>query len=141
MNSFRRPVLSSAIFCHCVPATLPGLRKLSPLVGHTAGGEEAAGRVLFSPKPREYSGHLSDPMVRTSNRTYPILETFVFFITKRRFGGVGAPEGRENVPADFIQSFIQKLCFCHGPNVGLDLSYPNLDVVLRSGQHKRRAVH
>ena len=37
---------------------------------------------------------------------YPILETFIFFITERRFGGVGAPEGRENVP-DFIPLFPQ----------------------------------
>ena len=29
--------------------------------------------------------------------TYPILETFLFLITTRRFGGVGAPEGREKV--------------------------------------------
>ncbi len=27
--------------------------------------------------------------------TYPILETFIFLITTRRFGGVGAPEVRE----------------------------------------------
>ena len=30
---------------------------------------------------------------------YPILETFLSFFKLRRFGGVGAPEGRENVPA------------------------------------------
>jgi hypothetical protein len=30
--------------------------------------------------------------------TYPILETFLFLFTTRRFGGVGAPEGREKVP-------------------------------------------
>ncbi len=30
--------------------------------------------------------------------TYPILETFLFLITTRRFGGVGAPEGSKKVP-------------------------------------------
>ena len=40
------------------------------------------------------------PIRRLARRTetYPILETFLFLITTRRFGGVGAPEGREKVP-------------------------------------------
>ncbi len=40
--------------------------------------------------------------------TYPILETFLFLITTRRFGGVGAPEGREKVP-DHIFLEIKKM--------------------------------
>ena len=35
---------------------------------------------------------------------YPILETFLFFITELRFGGVGAPEG----PQERVSLFIQK---------------------------------
>ncbi len=40
------------------------------------------------------------PIRRLARRTetYPILETFLFLITARRFGGVGALEGREKVP-------------------------------------------
>jgi hypothetical protein len=33
--------------------------------------------------------------------TYPILETFLFLITTRRFGGVGAPEGRKKCLTTF----------------------------------------
>ena len=50
-------------------------------------------------------------MDQTPDRTYPILEMFLFLITKRRFGGVGAPEGREIVPDIFIQHFPAKLVF------------------------------
>jgi hypothetical protein len=42
--------------------------------------------------------------------TYPILETFLFLITTRRFGGVGAPEGREKVP-DHIFHKLKKVVF------------------------------
>jgi hypothetical protein len=40
------------------------------------------------------------PIRRLARRTetYPILETFLFLFTTRRFVGVGAPEGREKVP-------------------------------------------
>ena len=50
---------------------------------------------------------------RTPDRTYPILETFLYLITKRRFqvGGVGAPEGREIAPDILIQHFSPKLGF------------------------------
>ena len=58
-------------------------------------------------------------MDRMPDRTYPILETFLFLITKRRFGGVGAPEGREIEPAESYKFFfpkyifsLQNLCFC-----------------------------
>ena len=39
------------------------------------------------------------PILRCVRRTedYPILEMLLFFITGRRFGGVGAPEGLEKV--------------------------------------------
>ena len=47
------------------------------------------------------------PMDRTPDRTYPILETFLYLITKRRFGGVGAPEGLEIAPDILIQHFSQ----------------------------------
>jgi hypothetical protein len=43
--------------------------------------------------------------------TYPILETFLFLITTRRFGGVGAPEGREKVPDQIFPQIKKKLCF------------------------------
>ena len=39
---------------------------------------------------------------------YPIQRTILFFLKKRRFGGVGAPEGRENVP-DIYTSFSRKI--------------------------------
>ena len=45
--------------------------------------------------------------------TYPILETFLFLITTRRFGGVGAPEGREKVP-DHIFLEIKKMLVSGG---------------------------
>ena len=48
------------------------------------------------------------PMDRTPDRTYPILETFLYLITKRRFGGVGAPEGLEIAPDILIQDFSPK---------------------------------
>jgi hypothetical protein len=43
--------------------------------------------------------------------TYPILETFLFLFTTRRFGGVGAPEGREKVPDQIFPQIKKKLCF------------------------------
>ena len=53
----------------------------------------------------EYSK--SSPIRRLERRTedYPILETFLFFITERRFGGVGAPEG----PRERVSLFVRKL--------------------------------
>jgi hypothetical protein len=48
------------------------------------------------------------PMDRTPDRTYPILETFLHLITKRRFGGVGAPEGHEIALDILIQDFSPK---------------------------------
>ncbi len=50
------------------------------------------------------------PIRRRVRRTeaYPILETFLFLITPRRFGGVGALEGREKVP-DHIFVEIKKM--------------------------------
>ncbi len=45
--------------------------------------------------------------------TYPILETFLFLFTTRRFGGVGAPEGRDQMPDhNFLQ--IKKNCVSGG---------------------------
>ena len=53
-------------------------------------------------KTNEHSLEFSkcSPIRRCVRRTedYPILETFLVFITGRRFGGVGAQEGLENVP-------------------------------------------
>jgi hypothetical protein len=46
-------------------------------------------------------------------KTHPILETFIFFITTQRFGGIAAQEGREKVP-DHIFPQIKKLCFSNG---------------------------
>jgi hypothetical protein len=43
--------------------------------------------------------------------TYPILETFLFLITTRRFGGVGAPEGREKVPDHIFPQIKKQMCF------------------------------
>ena len=48
------------------------------------------------------------PMDRTPDQTYPILETFLYLITTRRFGGVGAPEGLEIAPDILIQDFSPK---------------------------------
>ncbi len=44
-----------------------------------------------------------DPIRRLARRaeTYPILETFLFLFTTRRFGGVVAPEGREKCLTKF----------------------------------------
>ena len=53
----------------------------------------------------ECSEKLADLTVRTSDRTYPILETFLFLISKLRFGVVRAPEGRENVPENHTALF------------------------------------
>jgi hypothetical protein len=52
------------------------------------------------------------PILRLVRRTetYPLLEPFLFLITKRRFGGVGAQEGREKVPDHSIQQ-IKKVVF------------------------------
>ena len=51
--------------------------------------------------------------------TYPILETFLFLITTRRFGGVGAPEGREKVP-DHIFLEIKKKCVFLAESYGIN---------------------
>ncbi len=50
--------------------------------------------------PEKFKVH---PIRRLARRTetYPILETFLFLITTRRFGSVGAPEGRKKMP-DYI---------------------------------------
>ena len=39
--------------------------------------------------------------------TYPILKTFLILFILRRFGGNGAPDGRENVPARSTQSYTE----------------------------------
>ena len=56
----------------------------------------------------EYSK--SSPIRRFERRTedYPILGTFLFFITERRFGGVGAPEGPRERVSLFIRKFSAK---------------------------------
>ena len=53
------------------------------------------------------------PIRRLARRTetYPILETFLFLFTRRRFGGVGAPEGREKVPDHIFPQIKKKMCF------------------------------
>ena len=66
------------------------------------------------------------PIQRCVRRTedYPILETFLFFITGRRFGGVGASEGLENVPEICTKIFHKKekvsvsggICWIHTKN-------------------------
>ena len=55
----------------------------------------------------------SSPIRRCVRRTeaYPILKTFLLFFKLRRFGGVGAPEGLENVPDILTQKFPQSKCF------------------------------
>ena len=62
----------------------------------------------FFSKPWICSMEFAGPMDRTPDRTYPILETFLYLITKRRFGGVGAPEGLEIAPDILIQHFSPK---------------------------------
>ena len=53
------------------------------------------------------------PIRRRARRTetYPILETFLFLFTTRRFGGVGAPEGREKVPDQMFPQIKKSSCF------------------------------
>ena len=60
----------------------------------------------FFSKPMDCSIEFACPMDQTPDRTYPILETF-----PRRFGGVGAPEGREIAPDILIQHFSPNQCF------------------------------
>ena len=57
-----------------------------------------------SPECSEKHSYLT---VRTSDWNYPILEMFLIFITKHRFGCVGAPEGRKVVP-DIHTRFFSK---------------------------------
>ena len=56
----------------------------------------------------EYSK--SSPIRRLERRTedYPILETFLFFITELRFGGVGAPEGPRERVSLLVRKFSAK---------------------------------
>ena len=62
----------------------------------------------------------SSPIRRLERRTEdylsPILETFLFFITERRFGGVEAPEGLENVP-DIHTKIFRKIKKCFWRNM------------------------
>ena len=62
-------------------------------------------KTTFFSKLMDCSMEFAGPMDQTPDRTYPILETFLFSITKRRFGGVGTPEGREIAPDILIQHF------------------------------------
>ncbi len=43
--------------------------------------------------------------------THPILETFLFLFTTRRFGSVGAPEGSEKEPDHIFPQIRKQLCF------------------------------
>ena len=61
----------------------------------------------FFSKQMECSIEFAGPMDQTADRTYPILETFLVLITKRRFCGVGAPEGLEIAPDILIQHFFR----------------------------------
>ena len=65
----------------------------------------------FFSKPWICSMEFAGPMDQTPDWTYPILETFLFLIPTRRFGGVGAPEGLEIAPDILIQHFSPKLGF------------------------------
>ncbi len=61
--------------------------------------------------------HPVHPIRRLARRTetYPNLETFLFLITTRRFGSVGAPEGREKVPDYiFLQNKKSQICVSGG---------------------------
>ena len=61
----------------------------------------SAKRKIFPQNDRNTPENSKVHPIRRSVRrteTYPILETFLFLFTIRRFGGVGAPEGREKVP-------------------------------------------
>ncbi len=79
------------------PSGLPGI-----------GAEFSAKSPYFSAKskifPQIHRNTLENskvhPIRRRARRTetYPILETFLVLFTTRRFGDVGAPEGREKVP-------------------------------------------
>ncbi len=74
------------------------LTMLSMLVGrekltrHSCTGIQYPYRIL----PQKYfSSKIYRNTLERRTETYPILETFLFLITTRRFGGVGAPKGRE----------------------------------------------
>jgi hypothetical protein len=60
----------------------------------------------------ECSYFFAGPTCVRRTEAYPILKTFLRFFKLRRFGGVGAPEGLENVPDILTQNFPQNKCFC-----------------------------
>ena len=51
---------------------------------------------------------IPDPTFRTPDGELSYAKTFLVFILEGIFGGVGALEGRENVPARFIPDFSAK---------------------------------
>ena len=58
-NEFIPP--AGAVLCHLLPLCVisrASLRKLSSLVSHTAGGEEAAARVRLFPRPANFTKHV-----------------------------------------------------------------------------------
>ena len=71
------------------------------------------------------------PIRRLARRTetYLILETFLFLITTRRFGGVGAPEGSEKVP-DHIFPQIKKYFVFLAEDYGINRIFPQNCVFL-----------
>ena len=52
------------------------------------------------------------PTLLTSDGELSYPKNVPIFITERRFGGVGAPEGLENVPDILTQNFPQSKGFC-----------------------------
>jgi hypothetical protein len=53
------------------------------------------------------------PIRRLARRTeiYPMLETFLFLFTTRRFGGIGAQEGCKKVSDHIFPQIKKRLCF------------------------------
>ena len=86
-----------------IPEFSARIRKLS------ANVENFPQTLLYS---LECSYFFAGPTCARRTETYPILKTFLRFFKLRSFGGVGAPEGLENVPDILTQNFPQNKCFC-----------------------------
>ncbi len=84
------------------PATLIHIVTVGIHTGFSGKGPDfsAKRRIFLQIHRNTLENSKVHPIRRRVRRTEtdPILETFLFLITARRFGGVGAPEGREKVP-------------------------------------------
>ena len=98
-----KPTVPSSVSRVSIPENSAKIRKLS------ANLENFPQTPLCS---LECSYFFAGPTCVRRTEAYPILKTFLRFFKLRRFGGVGAPEGLENVPDILTQNFPQNKCFC-----------------------------